>query len=139
MEKLQNLKHASGPMPPKRKRFNLLRESLGNPSQLMLMREIREKSYLQGCQTVLDVGCGNCSPLRFLSELHIAGLDGYPPALEEARRNCTHNEYILGDVKGITQLFLPGPKIRCLHCVGCDRTLAEGEWLEHGPRYGTVG
>ena len=102
-------------MPPKRKRFNLLRESLGNPSQLMLMREIR--FVLQGCQTVLDVGCGNCSPLRFLSELHIAGLDGYPPALEEARRNCNHNEYILGDVKGITQLF-PGRRFDA--CIALD-------------------
>lgn len=54
---------------------------------------------------MLDVGCGNGSPLRFLSGVRLVGVDGYAPALEEARKNGTHDEFVLGDVKRISELF----------------------------------
>lgn len=68
----------------------------------MLMGEVQRT--LRGCQSVLDVGCGNMSPLRFLKGLHTVGMDGYPPALEEARKNETHDEFILGDVRSLDTL-----------------------------------
>src|SRR5690242_19457312 len=86
-----------------RSKFNLLRESLGNPSLLSFMGEIR--STLKSCNTVLDIGCGNASPMRFLRNTHTVGVDGYCPALEEARSHGTHDEYFLGDVTGISELF----------------------------------
>ena len=76
---------------------------LTNPSLLTLIGELR--STLRHCQTVLDVGCGNSSPLRFLPKLHLVGLEGYAPALEEARRARTHDEYFSGDVKQLGDLF----------------------------------
>ena len=85
--------------------FSLLKSSLTNPSLLTLVREIQ--STLRGCSTVLDVGCGNGSPLRFLSGVRLVGVDGYAPALEEARKSGTHDEFVLGDVKRISELFPP--------------------------------
>jgi SAM-dependent methyltransferase len=99
---MDNVKQATPPAAA-RNRFNLLRESFGNPSLLSFVGEIR--STLAGCKSVLDVGCGNASPMRFLHNSHIVGVDGYAPALEEARSHGTHNEYFLGDVTRIIPLF----------------------------------
>src|SRR5437660_750671 len=74
-----------------------------NPSLLMLVGELR--STLKGCRTVLDIGCGNASPLRFIPELRLTGLDGYAPALEEAWRMRTHDEFVSGSVLKIGELF----------------------------------
>jgi len=86
-----------------RKHFSLLRASLQNPSLLTLIGELR--SSLSGCGTVLDVGCGNASPLRFLSELQLTGVDGYPPAVEEARTAGTHDRYLTANVVEIGEAF----------------------------------
>jgi hypothetical protein len=69
----------------------------------MLVRELQAE--LSGCETVLDVGCGNLSPMRFLTGPRLTGLDGYAPALEEARRNGTHDQYLLSDVRRIDELL----------------------------------
>jgi SAM-dependent methyltransferase len=86
-----------------RREFSLWSQCKSNPSLLMLVKELR--SVLAGCQTVLDVGCGNFSPMRFLPGIHLVGVDGYARALEEAQKNGTHDEYVLGDVKRIGELF----------------------------------
>ncbi len=86
-----------------RNTFSLARASMGNPSLWTLVKEL--ESMLQGCETVLDVGCGNASPLRFVPRLHLTGLDGYAPSLEQARKAGTHDEYVLGDVRRIGELF----------------------------------
>jgi len=81
----------------------------------MLVRELRTE--LAGCETVLDVGCGNISPMRFLAGSRLTGVDGYAPALEEARRHGTHDEYLLGDVKRLNELL---PARRFDACVALD-------------------
>src|SRR5690242_9239367 len=86
-----------------RQQFSLWTHSLGNPSLLMLVKEFRRA--FRDCSTVLDVGCGNWSPVRFLRTAHLTGMDGYLPALEEARKNRTHNEYVSGDVTQVSELF----------------------------------
>jgi ubiquinone/menaquinone biosynthesis C-methylase UbiE len=98
-----------------RQHFDLWRESMANPSLMSFVREIR--STLRECKTVLDVGCGNCSPMRFVDEAYLVGVDGYQPALKEAREHGTHNEYVLGDVKAIGGLF---PNKRFDACVALD-------------------
>lgn len=51
---------------------------------------------------VLDVGCGENSPLHYFSgELDATGVDGYAPALAEARERNTHNQYIQIDLRRI--------------------------------------
>ena len=67
------------------------------------MSEIRPA--VRGSKTVLDVGCGNSSPLRFLSAMRLVGVDGYPPAIEEAQKQGTHDEFRLGDIKRLPDLF----------------------------------
>jgi hypothetical protein len=69
----------------------------------MLVREIR--SHLRGCQMVLDVGCGDFSPMSYLSGFHLVGVDGYPPAVEEAKGRGTHDEMLLGNVLQLGELF----------------------------------
>ena len=81
----------------------------------MLLGELR--STLAGCKTVLDVGCGNASPLRFISGMHLTGVDGYARALEEARERRTHDEYVLSDVKKVAEVF---PRRRFDACVALD-------------------
>jgi len=43
--------------------------------------------------------------MRFLSSGYLTGVDGYAPALEQARVLGTHDEYVTGDVRTILQLF----------------------------------
>lgn len=62
----------------------------------MLIGELRR--HLQDCSSVLDLGCGNASPLRFVPHVHLTGVDGYPPAIEEAKKTGTHDEYFTTDV-----------------------------------------
>jgi len=98
-----------------RQHFSLCKHSLANPSLIMLVRELR--CVFNDCSTVLDVGCGNWSPVRFLEGARLTGLDGYGPALEEARKNRTHDEYISGDVTRISELF---PTRKFDACVALD-------------------
>jgi hypothetical protein len=44
-------------------------------------------------------------------------VDGYAPALEDARKAGTHNEYVLGNVKTVAELF---PNRRFDACVALD-------------------
>src|SRR5215471_5179954 len=76
---------------------------LTNPTLLPLIKEMR--SCTRGCSTVLDVGCGNSSPLRYLPDVHLVGIDGYPPAVEEARDLRTHDELLVGNVLRLADLF----------------------------------
>jgi SAM-dependent methyltransferase len=98
-----------------RSHHRLLGAAATNPSLLALMHEIRRS--LKGCETVLDVGCGELSPLRFVHGVQLVGVDGYAPAVERARQRGTHDEYVLGDVKGLGTLF---PVRRFDACVALD-------------------
>jgi len=98
-----------------RNTFSLWRESLSKPWLAILVREIRRAFY--DCKTLLDVGCGSDSPMRFLRQGELVGLEGYAPVLEAARRNRTHDEFIPGDVKLLADLF---PVRRFDGCVALD-------------------
>jgi 2-polyprenyl-3-methyl-5-hydroxy-6-metoxy-1,4-benzoquinol methylase len=86
-----------------RRYFSLWREALPNPAFLALILEIRQT--LKDCATVLDLGCGDNSPMRFLNTAKITGVDGYEPALTMAQARGTHDEYHLADVRKVDQLF----------------------------------
>jgi SAM-dependent methyltransferase len=74
-----------------------------NPGMAALLWELRRT--LAGCHTVLDVGCGEASPLRYLPTLHLTGLDGYAPSLERARAQKTHDAFQAGDVRKVGELL----------------------------------
>jgi hypothetical protein len=64
---------------------------------------------LRGCATVLDVGCGAESPLRFVTNGHRAavGLDMHLPSLAETRRRRIHGSVVCGSVLQVASLFPP--------------------------------
>lgn len=63
------------------------------------------QTAIGSCSSILDVGCGKNSPLRFIPKAHLVGVDGFAPAIEEARQRGTHDELLLGDVQKLTGLF----------------------------------
>src|SRR6266699_3245894 len=115
MVRMADVMYAGKDPPPSRSRVSPWTLLVSSPSLLMLLGELR--STLRGSQTVLDVGCGNGSPLRFLPKGHLVGLEGYAPAVEEARRARTHDEYFAGDVKRLGEVF---PNRRFDACVALD-------------------
>jgi len=86
-----------------RNSFNLWRETLPNAALLAFVLELRRQ--LRDCRTVLDLGCGNCSPLRLVRGPHLVGVDGYAPSLEQARARGTHDEYHLADVRRAAEVL----------------------------------
>lgn len=109
-----------------RNRFSLWRSSLTNPALWTLIREV--SAVLRGCRTVLDVGCGSCSPLRFLEQVRLVGVDGYAPALEQAARLGTHDEYVLGDVREVGGLFKARHFDACVALDLIEHLPKEGGW-----------
>ncbi len=77
-----------------------------DPAQILTRLALRKA--LNGCENVLDVGCGKSMNLRWLDVKHSTGVDGYAPDLEEARRQETHDELISGNVRELDSYFRPG-------------------------------
>lgn len=60
-----------------------------------------------GAESLLDVGCGNSSALRYFRKkpARTVGLDGYQPSLDQSRQQNIHDEYVCGDILDIDTLF----------------------------------
>ncbi len=86
-----------------RKRFSINRETQPFTSPRTNVSEI--VSVLADCDSVLDVGCGRTSALRFLSCKRLVGVDAYAPDLECARAAETHDEFVLADGNKLRPLF----------------------------------
>lgn len=66
------------------------------------------------CRSLLDVGCGNDSPIkRFSKKLYSVGVDSFKPAIKESRKKGIHNEYCNINVLDIGKKF----KKRSFECV----------------------
>ena len=59
---------------------------------------------LKGCQSVLDLGCGQSSMLQYCDVLYSVGVEYWKPYIEESQKNKIHNEYVNAD---ITELDIP--------------------------------
>lgn len=86
-----------------RNNFSLWRETLPNLALLAFTLELRRQ--LRDCRTVLDLGCGTCSPMRLVNGPHLVGVDGHEPSLRQAQSRGTHDEYHLADVRRAGELF----------------------------------
>jgi len=82
--------------------FGLLKQG-GDPAEIVVKLALRRA--LDGCQSVLDVGCGAAPTMRQLGVAHPVGFEGYPPSIEQARRLNTHDEIIPGDVRELGKHF----------------------------------
>jgi len=61
------------------------------------------RSFGREGKSILDVGCGWGEPIKIMQlnkhGFHVIGVDIFRPYLKEAKRNKTHDEYVLGDVR----------------------------------------
>ncbi len=69
---------------------------------------------LADCDSVLDVGCGATSPLRFLSCKRLVGVDAYQPDLDRARTAGTHDEFVLANARELKSHFAKGEFDACV-------------------------
>jgi len=97
------------------RQFSLTREAIYNPGLFAVVAELRR--VLWDCQSILDLGCGQNSPVKFLPDRHLVGVDGFEPDLKKARERGTHDEYICGDVRHAVDL-VPGRKFDA--CIALD-------------------
>lgn len=72
------------------------------------------RKSLNGCQSVLDVGCGVCMTVRNLGVPQSTGLDGYEPSVKKARELNTHDEIKLGSVCDLAASFPPKQFDACM-------------------------
>jgi SAM-dependent methyltransferase len=90
------LAHAVAPRP----RFVPLRERLFRSAL---------RRALDGCDSILDVGCGVASPLAALGQdAFTIGLDRCLPDLARARAAGTHRALVCADARTVDDLFAPG-------------------------------
>jgi SAM-dependent methyltransferase len=54
---------------------------------------------LQGCTSVLDLGCGQSSWPKVCSVPYSVGVDIFEPSLKESKRQRVHTEYLRADVR----------------------------------------
>jgi hypothetical protein len=97
-----------------------------DPAAIVLRLALRRA--LLGSDRVLDIGCGSSMNLRWLGVPHPTGLEGYGPALEEARRKNTHDALIQGDVRSLDQHFKPGQFDTCISLDVIEHLSKEDGW-----------
>jgi hypothetical protein len=85
--------------------FLLLKQRF-DPAQILTRLALRKA--LEGCDQVLEVGCGKSTNMRSLGVRHSTGIDGFAPYVEYARQQKLHDEVILGDARELEKYFKPG-------------------------------
>jgi hypothetical protein len=64
---------------------------------------------LNDCKTLLDVGCGKSSPLKYTSYSGKSmGVDGFSPSIRESKKNKIHTEYKFMNLKQLAKNFRHG-------------------------------
>jgi len=89
-----------------------LRRAGFDPVQIVNHMQLR--AALAGCESVLDVGCGPASPLRFMGFKRLAGIEGYLPGYEAAKAAQTHHEMFFGDIRDMGKHFKQGSFDACV-------------------------
>jgi SAM-dependent methyltransferase len=77
-----------------------------NPGPKYFTLAVKLRKALRDSNSVLDVGCGSDSPLRFVNkEIYSVGIDLYEPSLKKSQREKIHKEYYKVDVRRIREKF----------------------------------
>ncbi|MFQ3609326.1 MAG: class I SAM-dependent methyltransferase [Chloroherpetonaceae bacterium] len=68
-----------------------------------------EQEVLSAGESLLDVGCGSNSPIRFFSKKlkYAVGVDGFLPSIEKSRANQIHHDYKQANLMEIDSVFEP--------------------------------
>lgn len=63
---------------------------------------------LTDCKSVLDVGCGSNSPLRFVRKtFYSEGVDIYKPSIDKTKKSNIHDKYVVGDIRKLSKIYEP--------------------------------
>jgi len=53
------------------------------------------KKLMSGCNSLLDVGCGSNSPIKYIkNKPYSVGVDGFGPSLQKSKEQKIHDKYI---------------------------------------------
>lgn len=63
------------------------------------------EKHLKDCDSVLDIGCGGGTPIRYIPFKRAVGVDLDKEYIERAKKNKTHHEYHLADVRKVGSMF----------------------------------
>lgn len=86
-----------------RKFFRLFKKTF--PRFVLSTFIIEIEKHLEGCETILDVGCGDNSPIGLLEEKYTTvGMDAYKPSIEASKKRKIHDSYIVGDIRMLNSL-----------------------------------
>ncbi len=76
------------------------------PNLALFTLSVELEKILKNCDSVLDVGCGNNSPLNLLDhKIYMVGVDGYNESINESKKRRIHNKYYLMNVLNINKKF----------------------------------
>ncbi|MBU3957248.1 class I SAM-dependent methyltransferase [Patescibacteria group bacterium] len=56
------------------------------------------KQELKECQSVLDLGCGPDSPVKYCNLEYSVGVDAFKLYIQESKKKKIHNKYLLKDI-----------------------------------------
>jgi len=59
------------------------------------------KKELSDCNSVLDLGCGNNSPIQYCNVPFSAGVENFESYLKESQQKKIHNQYLKADITKI--------------------------------------
>ena len=57
------------------------------------------KHELDDCDSVLDLGCGSDSPIKYCHIYQSIGADGFPSSVRDSKNKGIHNQYVLSDLR----------------------------------------
>lgn len=81
-----------------------LKQYLINLGDRLYYKKLEDE--LKGMESVLDLGCGSCSPLaKIKKDFFSVGVDIFKPSIEESKKKAIHDKYKLGDVLKINNYF----------------------------------
>jgi len=83
----------------------LLLKKKHDPSQILVKLAIRDA--LEGCESVLDIGCGTAPTMRELAVTRTVGVEGYRPFFEQAQKEKLQDELVECDVRELDKHFQP--------------------------------
>lgn len=72
-------------------------------------RRLLEREISEDCKTLLDLGCGSCSPIASLKDKleYSVGVDIFAPAIQQCRKNQTHTENFVLPITQVRKHFKP--------------------------------
>ena len=71
------------------------------------------RSLLEDCGTILDIGCGDSSPLQYVYDSKIIGVEGYEPSYKKALALRTHDKLHYLKVSDLKSSFKEGEFDAC--------------------------